>query len=171
MTTEFKSYRYIVYFAMIVLAVVIAAKSLVLVTVTEDSISYSQSSEVTMVVGSCSYNSSDDVYIITNNVMSDITVLADSVLDGLDISGLSNGSIIVVTYDTQDKYTVVTLTGYVTADSYYNALVQDVADARMSAQTYIVLCSIALVICGVALIFIIRYDRAHGDEQQSIVAG
>ncbi len=174
MKQELKSYRYIVYFAMIILAVVIAAKVLVLVTVTVDGVSYSQSDEVTMVVGTVSYEDDEDAYILSNNVMSDITIMAGSIVEGVSLESISNGSIIVVTYDTEDKYTAVTVTGsssFVTADSYYEALVEQVQESRMSAQTYIILCSIALVLCGIAVPFIIRYDREHADEQSNIVAG
>ncbi len=171
MKTELKSYRYIVYFAMIVLAVVIAVKVFVMATVTVDSISYTQSDSVTMVVGSVSYNDSCDTYSVSNNQMSNITVLAGSIVDGATMEALSNGSIIVVTYDTEDNYTAVTITGLVTEESYYQARVDDVQSQRMSAQTYIILCGIALVLCGISLPFIFRYDKEHSDEQSNIVAG
>lgn len=171
MKKELKSYRYIVYFVMLILAVVIAVKAIIMLTVTVDSISYAQSDSVTVVVGSVSYNDSDDTYSISNNQISDITVLANSVVEGATMDSISNGSIIVVTYDTEDEYTAVTISGFVTEDSYYNALVDIVQAERMSAQTYIILCSIALVLCGIALPFIFKYDRAHADEQSNIVAG
>lgn len=164
MKTELKSYRYIVYFAMIILAVVIVAKAFVMITVTTDSISYTESSSVTMVVGSVNYNDSDDTYSISNNQMDNITVLAGSTVEGATMEALSNGSIIVVTYDTEDKYTAVTVTGLVTEDSYYQARVEGVETQRMSAQTYIILCAIALVLCGIAVPFIIKYDKQHADE-------
>ncbi len=171
MKTELKSYRYVVYFAMIVLAVVIAVKVFIMATVTVDSISYTQSDSVTMVVGTVSYNDSDDTYSVSNNQINNITVLASSIVEGATMEALSNGSIVVVTYDTEDKYTAVTITGLVTEESYYAARVDDVQSQRMSAQTYIILCSIALVLCGISLPFIIKYDREHADEQSNIVAG